>query len=157
MPTIHLTNFIAAPVERVFDLSRSISLHRKSMEKYGEEVLSGADSGLMEPGDRITWKAKHLGKKRILKITISAMDFPSSFTDEMLEGDFKMLQHEHYFRQVDNGTILIDIFHFEAPYGVLGKLFSKFYLTNYLRRLLELRNRAIKEYAEGNKWQLLLQ
>ena len=29
MPTIHLTTFVAAPAQRVFDLARSIDLHRK--------------------------------------------------------------------------------------------------------------------------------
>ena len=31
MPLIHLTTFIAAPAERVFDLSRSIDVHKKSL------------------------------------------------------------------------------------------------------------------------------
>ena len=40
MPNIHLTTFIAAPVERVFDLSRNIDLHKESMTKHKEEAVA---------------------------------------------------------------------------------------------------------------------
>jgi ligand-binding SRPBCC domain-containing protein len=156
MPLIHCTTFIEAPLERVFDLSRSINLHKKSMEKTKEEAVAGTTSGLVQLNDTVTWKAKHLGKLRQMKMKITAMDKPLSFVDEMQEGDFKSIKHEHHFKQVQNGTIMIDLFHFETPYGMAGKVFNSLYLTGYLRRLLEQRNRTIKEYAESNKWQHLL-
>ena len=40
MSVIHLTTFIAAPVERVFDLSRSINLHHISMSSSNEKAIS---------------------------------------------------------------------------------------------------------------------
>ena len=156
MPLIHLTTFIDAPAERVFDLSRSITLHKKSMEQSGEEAVGGITSGLINLNETVTWRAKHLGKTRQMRIRITAMNAPVVFTDEMEEGDFKSIRHEHHFKQVDNGTIMIDLFQFETPYGWAGKVFNRLYLTRYLRRLLEQRNRIIKEYAESNKWQHLL-
>ncbi len=156
MPLIHLTTFIDAPADRVFDLSRSITLHKKSMEKTGEEAVGGITSGLIRLNETVTWRARHLGKTRQIRIRITAMETPLAFTDEMEEGDFRSIRHEHHFKQVDNGTIMIDLFHFETPYGWAGKVFNRLYLTGYLRRLLELRNRTIKEYAESNKWQHLL-
>jgi len=156
MPVIHLTTFIEAPLERVFDLSRSINLHKKSMENVDEQAVGGTTSGLINLNETVTWKAKHLGKSRVLKVKVSEMNAPHSFTDEMMEGDFKSMKHEHHFKQTDNGTIVIDLFHFETPYGAIGKLFTQLYLTSYLRRLLEQRNRTIKDYAETTKWQHLL-
>lgn len=156
MPSIHLTTFIEAPADRVFNLSRSIALHKKSMEKADEQVVAGIASGLIGLEETVTWKARHLGKKRIFKTKVVQLNAPHSFTDEMMEGDFRSFRHEHHFKQIENGTILIDLVEFEPPYGSAGKLFSKFYLTNYLRRLLEQRNKVIKEYAESNKWQPLL-
>ena len=156
MPSIHLTTYISAPAQRVFDLSRSIKLHKKSLEHTGEEAVAGITSGLINLHESVTWKAKHLGKKRTLKVKISAMESPASFTDEMVDGDFRSMKHEHHFKQVENGTIMIDLFSFESPYGIAGKLLNRLFLTRYLRRLLEQRNRVIKEYAESNKWQPLL-
>lgn len=156
MPTIHLTTFVAAPAERVFDLARSIDLHRKSMAHTGEEAIAGTTSGLIKLDETVTWKAKHFGKTRVLKSRITAMNPPLSFTDEMMDGDFKSIRHEHHFKKIDNGTLLIDLFYFESPYGGLGRLFNHLFLTSYMKKLLEIRNQSIKEYAESEKWKFIL-
>jgi ligand-binding SRPBCC domain-containing protein len=157
MPTIHLTTFIGAPVKRVFDLSRNITLHKKSMEKTGEKAIGGVTSGLINLNETVTWQAKHLFKTRIFKSRISAMEPYRFFEDEMIAGDFESVRHEHHFKPISNGTIMIDYFHFESPYGKVGKLLNKFYLTSYLRKLLENRNQVIKDYAETKKWQGVLE
>jgi len=156
MPTIHLTTFVAAPPERVFDLARSIDLHRKSMAHTGEEAIAGTTSGLIGLDETVTWKAKHFGKTRVLRSRITEMKPPFSFTDEMVDGDFRSIRHEHHFKRIDNGTLLIDLFHFETPFGVMGRLLNRIYLTNYMKTLLELRNKSIKEYAESDKWKFIL-
>jgi ligand-binding SRPBCC domain-containing protein len=156
MPTIHLTTFIEAPAERVFDLSRSIELHKKSMAHTGEQAVAGTTAGLIELEDTVTWKAKHLFKIRVLKMKITAMQKPLSFTDEMVSGDFKSMKHEHHFKQISNGTLLIDLFSFEIPYGRAGKLAGKVFLNRYLRKQLDHRNQFIKQYAESEKWKFIL-
>ena len=67
-----------------------------------------------------------------------------------------MMKHEHYFKEVENGTLMIDQFHFESPYGRLGVLVNKIYLRRYMQKLLELRNEVIKQVAEGNQWKQYL-
>ena len=156
MPTIHLTTFIEAPAERVFDLSRNITLHKKSMEKSGEKAIAGITSGLINLNETVTWQAKHLFKTRIFKSRISAMEPYTFFEDEMISGDFESVRHEHHFKTIANGTIMIDIFCYESPYGKVGEIFNSLYLTRYLKALLEVRNRVIKEYAETNKWKGIL-
>ena len=156
MPTIHLTTFVQAPAERVFDLSRHIDLHKKSMARHKEETVAGIQTGLIEKDETVTWKAKHLFKKRLLRVKITGMKKHEMFVDEQLEGDFKMMKHEHHFKPCDNGTIMIDLFHFETPYGGLGKFFNKIYLVKYVRKMLEHRNRIIKEHAETDQWKKIL-
>ncbi|MBC7947494.1 MAG: SRPBCC family protein [Chitinophagaceae bacterium] len=156
MPTIHLTTFIAAPVDRVFDLSRNIDLHKESMTKHKEEAVAGIRFGLIEKDESVTWKAKHLFKTRILRTKITEMIKPQIFVDEQSKGDFKMMKHEHHFKPCENGTIMIDIIHFETPYGSIGKWFNSLYLTRYMRNLILRRNMTIKEFAETEKWKRLL-
>lgn len=157
MPLIKLTTFVKAPLERVFDLSRSIDLHKKSMSRYGEKPVSGRIEGLMEQGDSVTWQAKHLLKQRTLSVKVTQMKAPHSFVDEAVKGDFAAMKHEHYFKSCDNGTFIIDHFYFKSPYGALGALFNRLFLTGYMRRLLEARNGVIKEVAESNQWKHYLQ
>jgi ligand-binding SRPBCC domain-containing protein len=156
MPTIHLTTFIAAPAQVVFDLSRHIDLHKESMSAFKEEAVAGIRFGLIEKDETVTWRAKHFFKTRLLRVKISEMKKPEMFIDEQAEGDFKMMKHEHYFKPCDNGTILIDLLHFESPYGMLGEWFNSLYLTKYLKRLLEQRNKTIKAVAESDRWKKLL-
>jgi ligand-binding SRPBCC domain-containing protein len=156
MPTIHLTTFIAAPVEVVFDLSRHISLHKESMAAHQEDAVAGTRFGLIEEGETVTWKAKHLFKNRLMRVKITEMKKPEMFTDEQLQGDFKMMKHEHHFKPCDNGTIMIDLFYFESPYGIFGQWLNSLYLNKYMKRLLEQRNKTIKEFAESGRWKQLL-
>ncbi len=156
MPTIHLTTFIAAPSEVVFDLSRHIGLHKEAMADFREDAVAGTRFGLIEKDETVTWRAKHLFKNRLLRVKITEMKKPEMYTDEQLQGDFKMMKHEHYFKPCDNGTIVIDLFHFESPYGIFGRWFNNLYLTKYLRRLIEHRNNVIKAYAESERWKKLL-
>ena len=149
MPTIHLTTFIEAPAEVVFDLSRHVGLHKESMSKFREDAVAGTRFGLIQNEDTVTWKAKHFFKNRFLRVKITDLQKAKKFIDEQIQGDFKMMKHEHHFKSCENGTLLIDLFHYETPYGVLGQWFNNLYLTKYLRNLLEQRNKVIKEYAES--------
>lgn len=148
MPLIHLETFIKAPPQVVFDTSRSIDLHQSSMTRYSEKAIAGVKSGLMNKGDTVTWQAKHLFRNRKLKVMMTELEAPAFFADEMLEGDFKTIRHEHFFKPVDDGTIMIDDFYFESPFGVMGKIINALFLTNYMKRLLLERNNEIKATTE---------
>ena len=156
MSFIQLTTFIEAPVERVFDLSRSVDLHKGSMHHFAEKITAGKLNGLMELNETVTWQAKHLFKERSLTVKVTAMQKPFSFIDEQVTGDFASLKHEHYFKPVQNGTIMIDQFYFKMPYGTMGKWIDRLYMTGYMKKLLEQRNRYIKDVAETNKWKSFL-
>jgi ligand-binding SRPBCC domain-containing protein len=156
MPIIHLTTVIHAPLERVYDLSRSITLHKRSMSHMQEEAVKGRTNGLIRLNETVTWRAKHIGKMRELTTKITAMTEGEHFTDEMTEGDFTHLKHDHHFKEIGNGTVMIDIMDFGTPYGWFGRMFEKFYLRKYMIRLLKLRNDVIKDYAESEKWRVVL-
>lgn len=156
MPKIHLTSFIAAPVERVFDLSRSINLHQVSTANTKEKAIDGVMTGLINKNETVTWQAKHLFKTRQFTSKITEMKSPEFFIDEMVKGDFKSFHHEHHFKPVTNGTIMIDIINFETPYGNFGKIINTVFLRAYLEKFLIKRNETIKDYAETQKWKAIL-
>src|SRR5947209_7388211 len=108
MPLICLKTFIDAPVEVVFDLSRSVDLHKASMKRHNEEIIDGVKKGLMNEGDTVTWKAKHFFKSRTLTIKLTKLVAPSFFEDKMITGDFKLMRHIHSFDEQNSGTLMID-------------------------------------------------
>jgi ligand-binding SRPBCC domain-containing protein len=156
MSRIHLTSFIAAPIERVFDLSRSINLHQLSTASTNEKAIDGVMTGLINKNETVTWQAKHLFKTRQFTSKITEMKSPDFFVDEMVKGDFKSFHHEHHFKATANGTIMIDLLNFETPYGTFGKIVNTVFLKSYLEKLLIKRNEMIKEYAETQKWKTIL-
>ena len=155
MPLIHLTTFITAPLDRVFKLSLSVDLHKYSMKHYDERIVDGVMSGLMKLHDTVTWRAKHLFRERRMTVKITSLEAPHLFTDEQQQGPFQLMKHEHYFKEVENGTIMIDQFRFNSK-GFAGKLFDQLYIEKYLKKLLTERNAAIKHAAETTQWKQFL-
>lgn len=155
--TIHLTTNILAPIERVFNLSRSIDLHTLSTYRTGEKAIAGRMKGLIELNEQVTWQARHLGKIRRHTSLITAMQPPVFFEDEMLQGDFKYFKHQHHFNTQGNDTTLMtDILDFRSPYGALGKMVDRVLMRRYLTRFLEERNEVIRHYAETDEWKKIL-
>lgn len=156
MPTIHLTTFIAAPIERVFDLSRHLAIYKVSIQQRNERFSSGAASNLVSQGETMTFQAKHLGKTRLVTTRVTELQKPSRLVQEQVKGDLLHFRHEHHFKRVDNGTILIDMIDFDGPRDVVGKLVGKFYLKEYLEKFINKRNSLIRQYAETDKWRAVL-
>lgn len=152
MPLIKLETIIEAPIERCFDLSRSIDLHKISTEPSNEEAIAGRTSGLIELGEFVTWRAKHFGIVQTLTSKITEFDFPILFVDEMTSGAFKSFRHEHHFNWLNGRTIMTDKFDYSSPLGLFGNLADKLFLTRYMTNLLNKRNSVIKQFAESDKW-----
>lgn len=156
MPVIELTTTINAPIARCFDLARSIDLHKLSTEGTHEEAIAGVTSGLIGLGQQVTWSAIHFGVRQRLTSKITGYHYPLYFRDEMLQGAFKKIEHDHIFRQAGDMTMMTDRLEFESPAGVIGRIFNRLVLTNYLRQVLVKRNIMIKRVAEGDEWKQIL-
>lgn len=149
MPTIRLETSIHAPPERCFDLSLSVDMHAQSQAHAHERPIAGVLAGGMRLGDTVTWEAVHFGIKQHLTSQITMYERPSRFTDEMVAGIFQELHHTHIFVPQPHGTLMMDVFTFRAPLGILGRLAEILFLTRYMKRLLLSRNRHLKQVAES--------
>ncbi len=149
MSIILLTTKIAAPRSTCFDIARSIDVHLSSMIHTKERAIAGRTSGLCELNDTITWEAVHFGIKQNLTVKISKMESPHYFEDVMVKGAFKSIQHRHTFEENNGVTSMKDIFKYETPYGIFGKLFDVLVLKKYMTNLLLERNRVIQQVSES--------
>jgi ligand-binding SRPBCC domain-containing protein len=152
MPVIELTTLIAAPIERVFDLSRSIDLHADSASGSGERAVGGVTSGLIGFGEEVTWRARHFGIWQLLTVRITQFEQPVHFADVMVRGAFRRMEHHHHFGLAPDGTIMRDVFSFQSPLGILGRIANWLFLTRYMRFFLIERNRFLKAIAESDDW-----
>lgn len=148
MPVIKIEMVINAPIDVVFDLSRSIDLHTISTAHTGEQAVAGKTSGLIGMGETVTWKARHFGITQLLTSKITGFDVPFYFADEMVSGAFKGFKHEHILKEQNGITAVTDIFNYQSPYGLVGCLADLLFLEKYMKALLLKRNEIIREYAE---------
>ena len=89
MPFIDIETTIKAPIERCFDLARSIDLHQISTSHTNETAIAGTTSGLIGLNETVTWEATHFGVRQQLTSRITEFEYPNLFTDEMVKGVFK--------------------------------------------------------------------
>lgn len=133
-----------APRELLFDLSRDLDFHTRSLEHTGERIVGGKRGGLIELGEEVEWEARHFGLRLRLRSRISEMDRPSTFVDEQVRGPFTWFRHRHTFIENGDETRMIDDWEHHAPLGFATDLV----LRGYMGRLLRTRNAAIVAEAE---------
>ena len=144
MPVIELsTTAISAPIDRVFDLARSIDAHQDSTGGTQERAVAG--------------EARHFGVRQRLTVRVTAFDCPKHFQDVMVSGAFKSMVHDHEFAEGPTGTVMRDRFEFESPLGILGRVADWLFLTSYMRRFLVRRNAVLKQLAESGEWRRYLE
>jgi ligand-binding SRPBCC domain-containing protein len=149
MSIVEVRTLVDAPIELCFDLARDIDLHRVSTEGTDERAVAGVTSGLIGPGEEVTWEATHFGFRQRLTSRITAFDPPRRFRDSQVSGAFRRFDHDHIFAAAaSGGTTMCDVFDFESPFGWLGRCADACFLRAYMRRFLERRALAIKAAAE---------
>jgi ligand-binding SRPBCC domain-containing protein len=149
MTRLQTTLAIHAPIQRCFDLARSVEAHLAGNVHWGETADADA-SGLLGAGDRVTWRARHFGIRWRLTSRITGMDRPAWFQDAMVSGPFRYMRHDHYFRALaPDRTEMRDVFCFASPFPMP-------FLRRYMLALLRERNAAIQSIAESQEWRRYL-
>ena len=148
MAIIELEMLVQAPPAACYALALNVQAHLDSTRHTGERVVSGPASGQLELGDVVTWEARHFGLRQRLTVRITAASPPHHFRDELVRGAFQTLQHDHYFEPVAGGTRVRDVFALSSPAGAIGRWVDDLFLKNYLTKLLQVRNAALKHQLE---------
>ena len=158
MVTLTELTVIHAPIGRCFDLARSVEDLAGNVH-FGEAAVAsaGVTSGVLNLGQSVTWRAKHFGVWHNLTSKYTAMQPPTYFQATMIEGIFRSMQADHYFRTLPSGaTEMKDHFRVTAPLPLLGPVAELLFLRRYMLALLRERNAVIKQIAESNDWQRYL-
>ncbi|RIE03365.1 SRPBCC family protein [Cohnella faecalis] len=150
MVTVRTEMIIDAPIQVCFDLARNIDVHTQTVWRHTKErAVAGTINGLINEGETVTFQATHFFIRQKLTSKITEMKSPYYFIDEMMNGAFKSLRHEHLFEERNGMTLMKDILVFEAPFGMIGKVAERFVLKKYMKRFLEHRNFRLKILAEN--------
>jgi ligand-binding SRPBCC domain-containing protein len=154
MFTISDSIFIKAPIERCFLLSTNIELVGQSL---GMKPIEGKTSGMIVADDKLLWAGWKFGLPQMHESVVTRYERPAFFQDTMARGRFKRYQHDHYFYEMDERTVLNDKIRFTMPLGIVGRLVGQFVLVPYLSRKLRRRLTLLRKVAENRKeWQKYL-
>ncbi|WP_213805203.1 cell division protein [Granulicella sp. dw_53] len=145
MGKIRSMTLVDAPVERCFQLSLSVDLHKAAT---GEAAIAGVTEGLIGPGSRITWQ----GRGKTSESLVSAWRPFIYFREVLTAGWFQTYQHDHHFAPMNDGTRIRDEIEFTLPKGFTARLAFRFFIRKRLVRLLKQRNAMIKSVAESEEW-----
>jgi len=148
MFTISDSIFINAPIDRCFLLSTSVELVGKTL---GMKPLEGKTSGMLVADDRLLWAGWKFGFPQMHESYVTRYERPAFFQDTMGRGRFKRYQHDHYFYEMDERTVLNDKIRFTMPLGFVGRLVGQFVLVPYLSRRLRRRLVLLRKVAQNQK------
>jgi len=149
MPLITVKTKIDADINVCFNLARDIGFYCKSLKNLTEIPIRGKTIGLVEKGDYTTWETNHLIFSQHLILKVTEFESPFLFVDKMVKGEFKAYKHEHIFKEEDNKTLMVDKFYFKSPYGVLGRIVDRLFLSRHFKKLLMTRNALLKQKVEN--------
>jgi ligand-binding SRPBCC domain-containing protein len=150
LPTITIETRIAAPRERVFDLSCDVDAHAESSSFTGERIVEpGRTSGLLQLGHLLTFEGRHLGVRQRVTVRITEMDPPRRYVDVGVHCALRELHHVHDFEEIDGGaTLMRDIVTWRSPFGILGRAADALVVARHMRWFVSEKQARLKRMAE---------
>jgi ligand-binding SRPBCC domain-containing protein len=166
---------IHAPMARLFALSTSIDLVRKTLGMTPMEtgVERGLTSGHVVGESRVVWRGWKFGLPTQHHTLITGFTPPQQyvgrvgehdvtaeafFQDTQERGRFAFFQHDHHFYEYADArtgapvTELRDEVRFVLPLGVLGQIAARVLMKPYVAQLCRQRFAMLKGLAEGEGW-----
>lgn len=75
---------------------------------------------------------------------INHINKPYFFVDTQLEGPYKLWHHKHFLKATASGTKIIDVVHYQVPFGLIGRILHPIIIKPKLNKIFEHRTQQIK-------------
>lgn len=134
---------IPASRARVFEFfSAAENLERLTPPFLKFQILSQLPIA-MKRGQHIEYRIALGGLPMKWLTEISVWEPNERFVDEQLRGPYRYWHHLHEFRDVEGGTEMRDVVHYELPLGPLGLVAHALVIQRLLTRIFEFRYAAV--------------
>jgi ligand-binding SRPBCC domain-containing protein len=101
----------------------------------------------MYEGLMITYKIKPMLNIPIDWVTeITHIKELNYFVDEQRKGPYKMWHHEHHFKEVKEGVLMIDILTYDIGKSIFGWIAGKLFVHRKVEEIFQYRNKALATY-----------
>ncbi len=147
--------FVAAPIQRCFDLTRSVDAHRDSSTLIDGTPVAGRVAGLSELGDETTWSARFFGVRFRVRTKIVAMEAPAGYREARVGGLLRTFEHVYWFQPEGNAgglTRIEDAFRVGLPWWAGGDVVTKLLLRPRLAEVQRHRLDWLRDACKGDDW-----
>ncbi len=143
---------IPATIDTVWDfISSPANLKKITPEQMGFDITSELHSPKIYAGMIISYKVSPvLGIKMTWVTEITQVKEKDYFVDEQRIGPYAMWHHEHKIEAIEGGVLMTDIVSYQPPFGFIGAIANKLFISNQLRRIFEFRTSAMEKIF--GKW-----
>jgi ligand-binding SRPBCC domain-containing protein len=145
MQRLERKQFIPLPLPVAWDFfSAPGNLSRITPKKMGFLITTPLFIGPVYPGMIIAYVVKPLFSIPVRWVTeiTQVRDF-EYFVDDQRVGPYKLWHHQHFFREVEGGVEMTDIVHYQAPFGIIGKLAELLFINRKVKSIFEYRTRVL--------------
>lgn len=122
------------------------NLSRITPPEMGFLATTPVFSGPVYPGMIIAYIVKPILSIPVRWVTeITQVIHLEYFIDDQRVGPYKLWHHQHFFKEVEGGVEMTDIVHYQAPFGIIGKLAELLFINKKVKSIFDYRNRVLSD------------
>ena len=143
---------IPASLEDVWSFfSTPVNLQQITPDNMDFKIISGDHDTSLYNGQLFEYKVSPiLNIPLYWKTEITRVEPMHQFTDLQVKGPYKLWEHSHYFKKINNGVEMMDLVYYEIPFWLMGGLANALFIKNRLRQIFTFRYRKVEELF--GKW-----
>ncbi len=144
---IQAKQFIKSDIETVWEfISSPKNLSKITPDYMGFNILSDLSEGKMYPGQIIEYYVTPVAGIKMHWVTeITHVKDKEYFVDEQRFGPYALWHHKHFIKEVPGGVEMIDVVHYKAPFGFLGKIAVALFIKKKLKTIFDYRYNKMEE------------
>lgn len=147
MGVLFRKTFIKTDLNSCWDFFSSPENLAKITPASMQFVIRKFDGKKMYEGQQIAYTVKPFAGLKINWLTeIKSVNVNREFVDLQIEGPYKIWHHRHLFKEKNNGVEMIDVVHYQLPFGIFGKLVEKLIVKKKLKEIFDHREKVINSY-----------
>jgi len=145
--TLQTKQFIKSDIQTVWDFMSSPENLEKITPTYmGFKILSDLNNSKMYPGQIIEYYVTPVAGIKMHWVTeITHVKNLEFFVDEQRFGPYAFWHHKHFLKQVDGGIEMIDIVHYKAPFGFIGRIANALFIEKKIKEIFDFRYKKLEE------------
>lgn len=125
--------------------SSAKNLARITPPELDFKILTELNDQEIYEGMRINYTVKPLlGIPLRWETEICKVQKPLFFTDRQVKGPYKLWEHTHTYKEVDNGILMQDEVKYQLPFGVIGELAHLLIVKKKVENIFSFRKQALE-------------